>query len=275
MPSPDSASALADVQQALQAALMAPGADAWARLQAHIAPGPRLSAAQHLAIYQRGYRARLLQCMQGQFKALSHALGAELFSDFAAQYLAQTPSRSATLALLGHGFAAWLQQNRPDAEAPEAWIDFMVDLAEFEWALYTLFDAPGAEDAGYASAAQLDDRALALQPCLRLGHYRYPVSVYYQQVAAQEAQGGDDPALPPAQPSWLALVRTDYRIGIFTLLPAQHHLLAQLQAGTALPDALRETARAFGKSLETVEAGWARWRTAWAAAGFFAKPAPG
>lgn len=270
MPSPDSP--LAGVQQALQAALMEPGAAAWARLQDHIAPGPRLSAAQHLAIYQRGYRARLLQCMQGQFKALSHALGPQLFADFAAQYLAQTPSRSATLALLGHGFADWLQRNRPDAAEPEAWIDFMVDLAAFEWSLYTLFDAPGAEDSGYAGVQDLDRAAPRLQPCLRLGHYRYPVSVYYQQVAAQEVNGGDDPALPPAQPSWLALVRTDYRIGIFTLLPAQHHLLAQLQAGTALADALAGTAQAFGKSRETVEAGWARWRQAWARAGFFARP---
>lgn len=272
MRSPDS---LAGLQQAMQAVLVGSDADAAAWLRDQVAPGPRLSAAQHLGIYQRGYRARLLQCMQGQFKALSHALGPELFSDFAAQYLMEMPSRSATLALLGHGFAGWLQRNRPDADEPQAWIDFMVDLAGFEWALYTLFDAPGAEEGGYATAEELSDASLALQPCLYLGHYRYPVSAYYRQVAVHEAGTAGDPAIPAAQPSWLVLVRTHYRIGIFTLLPAQHHLLAQLQAGAPLPEAQRETAKAFGKSPETVDSGWARWRGAWAAAGFFAKTGAG
>lgn len=104
-PSPASIG-LAQVQQFMQAALVrqdgapvdAPHAQ---QVQAHIAPGARLSAAQHLAIYQRGYYARLLQCMQGQFKALGHALGPQLFADFAREYLRQTPSRSPTLALLG------------------------------------------------------------------------------------------------------------------------------------------------------------------------------
>lgn len=275
---------LAQVQQFMQAALVrqdgAPVDAPHARqVQAYVAPGARLSAAQHLAIYQRGYYARLLQCMQGQFKAFGHALGPQLFADFAREYLRQTPSRSPTLALLGQDFVAWLQRNRPDADAPlkEDWIDFMVDLADFEWTLYTLFDAPGAEEHGYAmEPQQLLSPRLRLQPCLRLCHYRYPVSTYYQQVAALEAapaSAREDPPLPARQPSWLALVRTHYRIGIFTLLPAQHHLLVQLHQagpGATVDDALYSTAQAFGKSLDRVQQGWARWREAWGAAGFFA-----
>lgn len=297
-PSPP-ATRLAQVQQFMQAALVAQdGAPVDAQqLQAHIAPGARLSAAQHLAIYQRGYYARLLQCMQGQFKALSHALGPQLFADFAREYLRQTPSRSPTLALLGQDFVAWLQRNRPDADAPEKeeWIDFMVDLADFEWTLYSLFDAPGAEEQGYATQPpELLNPALRLQPCLRLCRYRYPVSGYYQQVSALEvaaeaadaalipastsvsvsAQAGEDPPLPAPQACWLALVRSNYRIGIFTLLPAQYHLLAQLQQaapGTTVDDALHSTAQTFGKPLDLVERGWAQWREAWGAAGFFAR----
>jgi hypothetical protein len=51
----------------------------------------RLSAAQRLAIYQRGYFARLLQCLEGQYKALCHALGKELFDDFSKEYLRKYP----------------------------------------------------------------------------------------------------------------------------------------------------------------------------------------
>lgn len=270
---------LAEVQQFMLAALMQPGnaQQLSQQVQDHIAPGARLNAAQHLAIYQRGYHARLLQCLQGQYKALCQALGPVLFNDFAHQYLQQMPSRSATLALLGHDFAGYLQRTRPDADAAEkeGWIDFMVDLASFEWTLYSLFDAPGAETQGYANGAEeLQHPQLRLQTCLRLCHYRYPVSRYYQQVSTMHDSADPEPPLPPQQASWLALVRSDYKIGIFTLLPAQYHLLKQLEQagpGFLIGDALQNTAQAFGKSLDVVERGWASWRLAWGAAGFFEK----
>lgn len=270
---------LAGVQQFMQAALMQPGnaLQLAQQVQDHIAPGTRLNAGQHLAIYQRAYYARLLQCLQGQYKALFQALGLALFNDFAYQYLQQNPSRSATLALLGQDFAGYLQRTRPDADSAEkeSWIDFMVDLASFEWTLYTLFDAPGSEAQGYANEPdELQHPQLRLQTCLRLCRYRYPVSSYYQQVSAMHDSADTEPPLPPQQASWLALVRSDYKIGIFTLLPAQYHLLKQLEQagpGFLIGDALQNTAQAFGKSLDVVERGWANWRLAWGAAGFFEK----
>ncbi len=274
----DQTISLADMQHLMQIALTGVDPRGESRndtaVHAHLAPSAQLSAAQCLAIYQRGYYARLLQCLQGQFKALNHALGPPLFADFARQYLHDTPSRSATLAELGRGFAPWLQSNRPDAEEAEkeSWIDFMVDLADFEWTLYTLFDAPGAEAKGYASAEQLTHPQLALQPCLRLCHYRYPVSSYYQQVAALEATEhapAVDIELPAPQESWLALVRKDYKIGIFRLQPAQHHFLQQMAEGAKVEDAIAHTAQTFNKSAAQATLGWQRWREAWGNAGFF------
>lgn len=269
--------ALADVQRLMQVALTGAPDDARhaaRQLSAHIAAGAHLSARQHLAIYQRGYYARLLQCLQGQFKALNHALGPDLFAAFAREYLQERPSRSATLAALGEGFSPWLQRNRPDAQSPdkEVWIDFMVDLAEFEWLLYTLFDGPGAEADGYACGLELLQPRLTLQPCLRLCHYRYPVNLYYQQVAELPSEHAQDqPPLPPEQATWVALVRTHYRIGIFRLLPAQHHVLTQLGAGSCVAEALQHTAQAFRKPLAQLECGWTRWVEAWGQAGFFAR----
>lgn len=262
---------LAQVQQFMQAALLGPGAAAATphelaqQVNTHIAPSARLRPAQQLAIYQRGYYARLLQCMQGQYKALCHALGTELFNDFAREYLREHPSRSPTLAVLGENFPAWLHRNRPDAQAQdkERWIDLMVDLADFEWTLYSLFDAPGAEETGDA----LQGANLRLQPCVRLRHYRYPVSLYYQQVA-----GGEAPELPGEQECWFALVRTNYRTGIFSLRPVQHHLLTMLQDDgdrISLQEALEQTARAFGMDLAELDKGWAAWVSAWEGAGFF------
>lgn len=266
---------LAQVQQFMQAALLGPGAvgatphDLLQQTHAHIASSARLSPAQHLAIYHRGYYARLLQCLQGQYKALCHALGTELFNDFAREYLREHPSRSPTLAVLGENFPAWLHRNRPDAQAQEkeGWIDLMADLADFEWTLYSLFDAPGAEETRYAQAEALQRPNRRLQPCVRLRHYRYPVSGYYQQVAS-----GQEPELPGEQECWIALVRTNYRTGIFSLRPAQHFLLKLLQDDgdrLSIQEGLEQTARAFGMDLVEMEKGWAAWVVAWEAAGFF------
>ena len=52
-----------------------------------LASSPRLTGADGLAIYQRGYFLRIASCMREQFPALCHALGEELFDDFVADYI--------------------------------------------------------------------------------------------------------------------------------------------------------------------------------------------
>ena len=80
-------------------------------------PGPRLPAAACLAIYQRSYILRLRKCLEEQFPACRHALGAGLFADFADEYLRACPSDSYTLHELGRRFPQWLQDSRPDVQA--------------------------------------------------------------------------------------------------------------------------------------------------------------
>ena len=146
-PEPES---LAALQQWLQGCILQPDPKAQARaVEEHIAPSPTLTPQQRLAIYQRGYLARLRECMAGQFKALHHALGEALFADFVEEYLRVYASRSPTLSDLGDRFTRFLQETRPDATEPperrELWADFMVELARYEWDVYQKFDAPGHE----------------------------------------------------------------------------------------------------------------------------------
>ena len=91
----------------------------------------KLTAEEHLRIYQRSYIARLRNCMSQQFSALEHALGEDIFSAFADDYLASKPSYNYNLALLGKHFPEFLEANRPDAneDKKEDWIDFIIELA--------------------------------------------------------------------------------------------------------------------------------------------------
>ncbi len=257
---------LAAIQAWMQQALMFPGqADSQEGAVMHIAPSHTLSAAQRLAIYQRGYFARLLQCLEGQYKALCHALGKELFDDFAKEYLRQYPSTSPTLALLGAHFPDFLRETRPDQEAAEKepWVEFMISLAQFEWDLYSMFDAPGHEGKAYASTSDAEEN-LRLQPCFSIHQYDFPVSSYYSAVA-----GGKDPDIPAPQEHFVAIARKDFRTAIFDLLPPQYTFLQEMMAGKTIKEALTVTAGTYNKPEAAAREAWAAWKKAWLEAGFF------
>jgi hypothetical protein len=263
-------SALAATQRWLHEALVFPRTASAAEAAARLVPSAALGAAEGLAIYQRGYRLRILGCMRQQFPALCHALGEALFDDFVADYIRAMPPESHTLYDLGRRFAGFLEQERPDREAPEEerepWIDFMIDLARFERLLFTLFDAEGWE--GRALATQdTPDAALRLQPAFALGAYRFPVAAYYHAVRRDE-----QPELPPLAPSHVALCRTDYVTRTHLLEASEYRLLARLMAGGSIAEGLAATAADSGLSADAVTASWRHAegpRRRWIAAGFF------
>jgi hypothetical protein len=219
-----------------------------------LAESPRLTGAEGLAIYQRGYFLRIANCMRDQFPALCHALGAPLFNDFVADYIRDRPPESHTLYDLGRRFPLWLGENRPDRERPpaerESWIDFMVDLACFERRLFAMFDAPGHEGRPLANAETPDDR-LRLQPCFALGAYGFPVAAYYHAVRRNEAA-----PLPAAERSFAALVRTDYVTRTVPLREPQYLFLEAMAAGGTVDDGLEAVALRHGTTAESVRSSW-------------------
>lgn len=259
---------LAALQQWMQDCILHPDPRAQAEaVAARIAPSPTLTAAERLAIYQRGYLARLRECMAGQFRTLRHALGEQLFGDFVAEYLRTYSSRSPTLSDLGDRFARFLEETRPDAAEPperrEEWPDFMIELARYEWDIFLKFDAPGHEGTPLADESVPDDQ-LQLQPSLSLHRYRFPVDVYYHGVSSRE-----DPAIPTRGVAHLAILRKEFQVGMFRLAPPQYACLQKVQDGAALPAALAATALEEKVTPEMAAEAWARWRPHWISQGFF------
>lgn len=230
---------------------------------------PRLSAAEGLAIYQRGYFLRIANCMREQFPALTHALGEPLFNDFVADYISDRPPESHTLYDLGRRFPAWLAEKRPDRDLPpadrETWIDFMIDLARFERRVFALFDAPGHEGKPFARPETPDDR-LRLQPCFDLGAWDFPVAAYYHCVRRK------DPApLPAAARSFAALVRTDYVTRTVALGEPQFLFLSAMTEGGRVKDGIEAVACQLGMSRGSVRRSWRSSgdRERWIGWGFF------
>lgn len=260
--------ALGALQRWMLDALIAPEGVDRATVDATVLPGARIDAGGCLAIYQRSYLLRLRLCLGEQFPATRHALGRPLFDDFADEYLRACPSDSYTLYALGRRFADWMQQTRPDRDLPEEeredWIDFMIDLARYEHALFQLFDAPGHEGRPWPTV-DADDRALVLQPCLVLAHYRYPVAWYYHEVRA-----GRSPDFPAQQPSQVAILRRDHRTATYPVTPLHYRFLQTLRDHGDIAHALADIAAVTGRPYDAVARSWAEdVRGAWIEAGFF------
>ena len=264
------AASLDQLQRWMHEALREPGGPSEVLLTAMVAPPGQLDPVGALAIYQRSYYQRLLSCMREQFPALCHALGEELFIDFAREYLRAHPPQSYTLYDLGRRFPGYLEASRPDREAVpdqrEVWIDFMVDLAAFERLVFALFDGPGHEGKPFADAATAD-ADLRLQPAFALGRYRFPVAVYYHAVREETS-----PELPPLEPSHVALVRVDFLTRTVPLGPTQHTFLRLLQETGTVPAAMKALCVEQSLEPDVLERSWSEpggARERWIEAGFF------
>ena len=223
---------------------------------APLADSAAFPAAAGLGVYRRAYVARLTAAMRAQFPALRHALGAALFDDFAADYLRRHPPESYTLHDLGRRFVAYLQEQRPDRQARETWIDFVIDLARFERQVFTLFDAPGAEGLPPVAPDTPADQ-LWLQPAVRFDRFAFNVAAYYHAV-----RRGEPTPAPARTAQYVVLVRTDYVVRTVALHVWEHALLYRMATGGSLHDAARATAAAqadpdaFDRAVSTGRARW-------------------
>ena len=249
---------LRQVQRWLQAVIAHPGgvhagaSSAAARSQIDVAPEElnrvieargALDETQCLAIYNRGYHLRLLECFRAEFPILLHALGAPLFEQFALDYLQHYPSTSYSLFHLCENFPRHLAETRPDHDLPpesrEGWPDFIVDLATLERSFNEVFAGSGVEGQTIVDPAQIDSldavlSDLRFEPavCLRLEAFQYPVLSYFD--AVREAR---EPELPDPAETWVAINRRNFRVVMWELSRLEYQVLAALLAGATLGQA--------------------------------------
>ena len=261
---------LTALQKWMQNALIHPEAVSAQATEGVLTSTDTLSGRSGLAIYQRSYFLRIASCMREQFPALCHALGQEVFNGFTDAYIRAHPPESYTLYDLGRRFAGYLQDSRPDKDAPpserESWIDFMVDLARFERQVFVLFDAPGQEGKVFATIETPDDR-LRLQPCFATARYQFPVAAYYHDVRAKT-----DPDLPNPEPSFVAFVRTDYLTRTILISEPHHVFLNALVQGCTVDAALDTVADHMQIDRDGVMRSWRDQdglRRRWIESGFF------
>ena len=203
-----------------------------------VAPSATLTAAERMAIYNRSYFARLLECLQSMFPALRHALGDTLFHRFAVGYLDAHPPSGPSLDALADRFPDYLEATRPDAAEPEAWVEFVIELARLELAFVQVFTGEGVEELDeraldILSLTPADLRALRLAPApsLRLFSCRFPVHDYLTAVRLDQK-----PPLPAPKPSRFAVTRRDYRVYTHDLAAGEFAILSAVDGSRTIAE---------------------------------------
>lgn len=255
--------ALLDIQKWMQSSLIDPKAEDIAAVEHYVSPSKTLTAKERLAIYQRSYYSRLIECMRSQFKALHYTLGDDLFDDFSRLYLKEKPSSSPNLSNLGDDFPEYLNRTRPDKDNPELWIDFMIAMGQFECDLYRIFDQEGSEGETFANENTLDEH-LKLQKCFSIHTYPFDVNTYYQEIAKE-----NKPGISRTDKIYIAFLRTDYQVYIINLTAIQYEFLKLLGEGKTILGILKNFATTLNLSLETATEEWLKWKKTWVEKGFF------
>jgi hypothetical protein len=223
-PAPMAEPDLADLQHWMQGAILGraapPDLDAVDRRRPR-GRGQRLTAAQRLTLYARGYRARLMECLAAEFPCLRALAGEQVFELFAAGYIAARPSTDPSLYGLGAGFADYLEATRPAGDdGPGALSAIPADLARLDRARAEVQRAAGVERlAGPlrrrpAADARRAPAAARQRAAADLGLRSRPV------LAAVDRGGPIDP--PPPCPTPVAVARSRWRVTVHSL-PAWRH----------------------------------------------------
>lgn len=225
----------------------------------------RLSAKEHLAIYQRSYIARLRNCMAQHFSALEYCLGEELFTAFADEYLAENPSTHYNLGELGRGFTKYLENARPDREATEKeeWIDFIIALADFEFKLNEIFEEQ-AEEHYKLATSNTNEANLKLVPICYLFKYDFPVQNYYSDFKHERT-----PEVPLKQLSYCVVLRHNFKLSLFDIHEEQFHFLTLLKRLNDINLTIEQFAKDYSKSIDEVTAVWQVWKARWIELNFF------
>lgn len=203
----------------------------------NILPSSQMTADERLAVYQRAYLARLVECLRAEFPMLCRALGQELFDAFATGYLVQHPSTSYTLADLGQKLPDYLRSTHPRDETC-AWYEALAELAELEWVTNEVFNGSGVEqdpaiDVAMFAPETWNSLRVTLAPCVRLLELDYPIHDYYQRL-----HSNSDTTPPMAETTFLVVSRRDYTVRHRAVGKLEFKLLRSLQCGSSIEQSI-------------------------------------
>ena len=197
-----------------------------------LTPGPRLTAAERLAIYRDGYRGRLVECLADDYAAVQFFLGEGAFEALAHDYIEHHPSRCPNLNAFGRSLAPFLATRAGEAGP------FAADLARLEWAIVEAIHAAPSppltlDRFEHMTPEQWAVARLVPAASVRVLRLAHPANAYYQAFRT-----AGHPSAPPPAPSATLVHRRGWVVWRTDLAPAMARLLDAIAAGAPLGAAL-------------------------------------
>lgn len=192
------------------------------RLQLHelpVRPSRTLAPAERVQIYADMYFARIRDAVAEDFPAVVACIGDERWTELMRDYLQDHPPTHYSLRFAGEHLPDFLHTHALATTWP-----FLSELAQFEWMLVDLFDAPDSDMLTHDQLATIpqDDWAslhLRTIPAWRCAEFRWPVDDIRTSLLES-----DDLALGLPEPITLAVWRKNFDC-VFRRVTAQERAL--------------------------------------------------
>ena len=197
-----------------------------------VVDGPRASASERLAVYNRQYWFRLFTVMQGCFPLTTRLLGHWTFNGHAGRFLFEHPPRGWDVEQVSDGFVTWLATvvKKPGFEASVEG-DALLDAAEIDAAFRAVFLAP--EVALFRPTAEDAPRILGSRlissPAARVIEDRWSLLDLRRSLEGDRSEARVPLPERLVRPAWWALVRKPQGIAHVPLDPREGHLLRLLE----------------------------------------------
>ncbi len=161
----------------------------------------KADAAQRMDIYKNAYSMRLLDILYADFPTIYEILGTESFFAMGTEYLAKYPSTSFTVRHFGKNLAKFLHEEPPYADYPYLW-----QIADFEWAKGTVFDAPDTplldiEQLATIAPEAWENLTFEFIPAMTRLLYDYNVPQIWQSV--NNGEQNSEPVILPQPMPWV------------------------------------------------------------------------
>ncbi|MEP6931222.1 MAG: hypothetical protein ABI850_14465, partial [Flavobacterium sp.] len=150
-----------------------------------------------------------------------------------------------------------------EQEQKEDWIDFMIELAEFEYAIGVLFEEKAEENYQLATP-DTPEEELKLVPICALFKFRFPVRKFYS-----EFKNGKQPSLPLQNESYSVVLRHQFKLAVYDLHKEQYDFLTLLKEQTDMVKTKQLFTTRYKPNGPSFEEVWNSWKNRWTGANFF------
>jgi hypothetical protein len=221
------------------------------------------SAEQRIAVYIRGYFARLVECLRDDYPAVAFALGPASFDALCTDFIESHPPASPSLNFYGAPFPAFCAQSLGPRSS------FVSGLARLEWAVVESIHADIGTPLDATLLANLPTAAwqrarLIPSPALRIVRATHPVQRYYRAFLA-----GEIATVPDFEGSTVAVCRRGADIRHLDVEDRHVRLLSRLIDGQSLSSALDVLDERATRYDDEPVAALQRAFSAWIESGFF------